>query len=79
MTSVDKKELKQFTNRYVNMLADSVASDFADYVSQHEDYATLIHDVAAEFIEERLPIIEEDSRFDVACAIMDKVYMTHLR
>ena len=73
---MDSTEAKKFMNRYVNMLAGSVASDFADYVSQHEDYATLIHDLAAEFMEERLPIIEEDSRFDVACAIMDKVYLT---
>ena len=69
-------EAKQFTNRYVNLLAECAACDFADYVSQHEDYATLIHDLAEAFIDERLPIIEEEARFEVALAIMDKVGLT---
>ncbi len=70
---VDATEPNVFQASYVNRLAMAVAEDFADYVADDERYAELIHDLAAQFIDERLPIIDEDAKFDVAFAIMDKV------
>ncbi len=70
MTSTDAKLM---VSRYVNLLAGSCAEDFAEYVSDDERYAELIHELAAEFMDERLPIIDEDAKFDVACALIDRV------
>ena len=65
----------QMRNRYINLLAKSSAEDLIEYISSDPRYAEFMSQMAMDFVDENLSLIDEDSKFDMAMSLMDSVWL----
>ena len=57
----------------IDLLAKTYASDFVEYCEGDPRLMEVLMDMCADFMEERLPIVNEDSKFDVGLALLNRV------
>ena len=65
----------QMRNRYINLLAKSSAEDLIEYISSDPRYAEFMSQMAMDFVDENLSLIDEDAKFDMAMSLMDSVWL----
>ena len=65
----------QMRNRYINLLAKSSAEDLIEFISSDPRYAEFMSQMAMDFVDENLSLIDEDSKFDMAMSLMDSVWL----
>ena len=64
---------QSYRNNAIRLLAQGFAGDFADFVAGNEKVHELIQDLASEFVETNIPIVDEDAAFDVAYELLMNV------
>ena len=50
----------------IRLLAAGFAEEFADFAAGHDKMQELMMDLAYDFVNENIPIVDEDGTFDVA-------------
>lgn len=59
----------------INRLAGAYCEDFADYVTSHDRLHELMMELADEYIERQIPIVDEDAKYDLALQLMNLSYL----
>jgi hypothetical protein len=54
-------------------IASNYADDFSEFVAADERIHELIHDIAAEFVSQSIPCVEEESQHDIAVELLMNV------
>lgn len=54
-------------------LTDAFAFQFANFCAGDERMHELMQDLASEFVEKNIPIVDEEAAFDVACELLMSV------
>lgn len=57
----------------VRLLANGFSEEFAEYCAGHERIHDLMQELAMEFIEENIPIVNEEVAFDVGTELLMSV------
>lgn len=52
------------------LLAQGFTSEFAEYVRNDERFTELMQELASDFVEKNIPIVDEEASFDVACELL---------
>jgi len=60
-------------NKALYLLRDGFKTDFAVSVFESEAFAELIMDQAFEFVNDNVPIVDEDDRLELATLLMDSL------
>jgi len=55
------------------LLAQGFTEDFVEFVRGNERMESLMQDLASEFVEKNIPIVDEEAAFDVACELLMSV------
>ena len=63
----------EYHQRAVNLLAEAYAKDFAEYVENTGSYVELIHQLAAEYINRNIPIVDEEAEYELGYALTSRV------
>ena len=67
--------MTEYHQQAINRLADAFKEDFADYVTGHDRLHELMMDLAEEYMDRHIPIVDEDARYDLALQLMDSTYI----
>ena len=57
----------------IRLLAQGFSEEFAEFMAGHEMMHDLMMDLASQFVEDNIPIVDEDAATDVACELMMNV------
>ena len=57
----------------IRLLAQGFSGEFAEFMAGDERVHDLMRELASEFIEENIPIVDEEAATDVACELMMNV------
>ena len=69
-----QQELKDLTvTRSLHLLRDGFKHDFATFAYADERMTTLLQQLASEFIDANIPIVDEDVEIDLAMMLMETV------
>ena len=69
-----QQELKDLTvTRSLRLLRDGFKSDFATFAYADERMTVLLQQLASEFVDANIPIVEEDVEVDLAMMLMETV------
>ena len=69
-----QQEIKDLTvTRSLRLLRDGFKSDFATFAYADERMNTLLQQLAAEFVDANIPIVDEDVEVDLALMLMESV------
>ena len=69
-----QQEIKDLTvTRSLRLLRDGFKSDFATFAYADERMTVLLQQLAAEFIDANIPIVDEDVEIDLAMMLMETV------
>jgi len=60
-------------NKPLHLLRDGFKQDFATYVFECEEFSALLMDKSLDFIEENIPIVDDDVRHDLAFLMMESI------
>jgi len=52
------------------LLAQGFTEDFVEFVRGNERMVELMQELASEFVEKNIPIVDEEAAFDVACELL---------
>ena len=64
---------QNYFDQAVRMLAQGYSGEFAEYMAGDERVHDLMMELAAEFVEEMIPIVNEDDQLDVAAELIMNV------
>ena len=68
------QELKDLTvTRSLRLLRDGFKSDFATFAYADERMTVLLQQLASEFVDANIPIVDEDVEVDLALMLMESV------
>ena len=67
------KEKQQMVNKSLRLLRDGFKREFVDKIYEDERFTELVMEISAEFVEENIPVIHEDDRYDLAMMLMDTI------
>jgi len=68
------QEIKDLTvTRSLRLLRDGFKSDFATFAYADERMTVLLQQLAAEFVDANIPIVDEDVEVDLAMMLMETV------
>jgi len=68
------QEIKDLTvTRSLRLLRDGFKSDFATFAYADERMTVLLQQLASEFVDANIPIVEEDVEVDLAMMLMETV------
>ena len=68
------QEIKDLTvTRSLRLLRDGFKHDFATFAYADERMTTLLQQLASEFIDANIPIVDEDVEIDLAMMLMETV------
>jgi len=71
-----QQEIKDLTvTRSLRLLRDGFKHDFATFAYADERMTTLLQQLASEFIDANIPIVDEDVEIDLAMMLMESVDM----
>jgi hypothetical protein len=69
-----QQEIKDLTvTRSLRLLRDGFKSDFATFAYADERMNTLLQQLAAEFVDANIPIVDEDVEVDLALMLMESL------
>ncbi len=69
-----QQEIKDLTvTRSLRLLRDGFKSDFATFAYADERMNTLLQQLASEFVDANIPIVDEDVEVDLALMLMESV------
>ena len=69
-----QQEIKDLTvTRSLRLLRDGFKSDFATFAYADERMTVLLQQLASEFVDANIPIVEEDVEIDLAMMLMETV------
>ena len=69
-----QQEIKDLTvTRSLRLLRDGFKSDFATFAYADERMTVLLQQLAAEFVDANIPIVDEDVEIDLALMLMETV------
>ena len=69
-----QQEIKDLTvTRSLHLLRDGFKHDFATFAYADERMTTLLQQLASEFIDANIPIVDEDVEIDLAMMLMETV------
>jgi hypothetical protein len=69
-----QQEIKDLTvTRSLRLLRDGFKHDFATFAYADERMTTLLQQLASEFIDANIPIVDEDVEIDLAMMLMETV------
>ena len=57
----------------IRLLAQGYSTEFAETVAADERFHELLSDMATEFVEKNIPIVDEDASYDVSLELMMNV------
>jgi len=60
-------------NKSLQLLAQGFKKDFADKVFQDEKFVDVMHELASKFVEENIPVIDEDDQLDLAFLLLETI------
>ena len=60
----------------IHRLGVSFSHEFAEFLLCHEKVEELFMDLAAEFVEENIPVVSEDAQTDLASELLMSVTVT---
>ena len=59
----------------LELLAEGFKADFADFINSDQRYIDVMSELVNDFIEENIPLVDEQDKFDFSFLLMDKVYV----
>ena len=59
-----------YRDNAIRLLAAGFTEDFVEYAAGHDKMHEVMMDLAAEFVEANIPIVDEEASFDVANELM---------
>jgi hypothetical protein len=65
------KDLK--VTHSLHLLRDGFKRDFATFAYADERMTALLHDLASEFVDSNIPIVDEDNQFELAMMLMESL------
>ena len=69
-----QQEIKDLTvTRSLRLLRDGFKSDFATFAYADERMTTLLAELASEFVDANIPIVDEDNRMDLAMMLLESL------
>jgi len=68
------QEIKDLTvTRSLRLLRDGFKSDFATFAYADERMTALLHDLASEFVDNNIPVIDEDNQVELSMMLLETV------
>jgi len=69
-----QQEIKELTvTRSLRLLRDGFKSDFAAFVYDDVRMTELLHQLASEFVDANIPVIDEDNRMELALMLLESL------
>jgi hypothetical protein len=59
--------------RSLRLLRDGFKSDFATFAYEDERMTALLHDLASEFVDNNIPVIDEDNQVELAMMLLESL------
>ena len=60
-------------NKALELLKDGFKQQFAEYVFESEEFVDVVQTLSARFVDENIPIVNEDDRLDLAFLMMESI------
>ena len=67
--------LMALSNKTVNQLADALTSEVVDYIFASDSWVHFMHDIVPDAVQDKLGDVDEDLKFELSMAIMDRIYI----
>jgi hypothetical protein len=64
-----------FQEKALELLAQGFSQDFADFISSDQRYIDVMSELVNDFIDENIPVVDEQDKFDLSFLLIDKVYV----
>ena len=61
------------SNKALHLLRDGFKTDFATKVFESEKFSELLMELSAEFVNENIPIVDEDLELEMALLLMESI------
>jgi hypothetical protein len=69
-----QQELKDLTvTRSLRLLCDGFKSDFATFAYADERMTTLLAELATEFVDSNIPVVDEDNQVELSMMLLETV------
>ena len=56
--------------KFIQTMAAHFTEEFCDFAAGHEKLHEVMMDLAAEFVEENAPVLDEETTIDLACELL---------
>ena len=63
-------------NKYLWLLRDGFKSEFAEFAYNDERMTQLLHELASEFVDANIPLVDEDLQVELAMMLMETLNIT---
>ena len=63
----------EYHQKAINLLADAYSKDFANYVFKNETFVELLMELAEKYINQNIPIVDDDANFELALSLCERV------
>jgi len=71
------QEIKDMTaTRSLRLLCDGFKSDFATFAYEDERMIALLHDLSSEFVDNNVPVVDEDNQMELAMMLIESIDIT---
>ena len=60
----------------LKLLCNGFKSDFAEFIYSDDRFTELVHQLAGEFVEQNVPVVEEQHQLDLAFLLMETVKLS---
>jgi hypothetical protein len=67
--------LMALSTKTVNQLADALTSEVVDYIFASDEWIQFMHEIVPDAVQEKLGDVDEDLKFELSMAIMDRIYI----
>ena len=61
------------TTESLRLLSEGFKTEFASYVFQDEKFVEVIHELASKFVEENIPVVDENHAYDLAFLLLETI------
>jgi hypothetical protein len=69
-----QQEIKDLTvTRSLRLLRDGFKSEFATFAYADERMTSLLHDLASEFVDNNIPVVDDDNQFELAMMLLESL------
>ena len=63
----------EYHQKAINILANAYTEDFANYVTRHPKFIDLLEDLAEDYVNRNIPIVDIESSFELGVALINGV------